>query len=137
MYNVLNTLSEYTYFYILKKNCIYFSLFCCLFLKSLKGSAQKMKFSFKDFFSKCDKIRRKLQIWSHLLKKSLMENLFFCGVHLFQFQEDLRQERTINDSFTGWLGRLGTLEAPQRDPGVKPLKIFPEMHFLFAWNWHF
>ena len=36
-----------------------------------------MKFSIKDFFSKCDKICRKLWIWSHLLKKSLMENSFF------------------------------------------------------------
>ena len=36
-----------------------------------------MKFSIKDFFSKCDQIRRKLRIWSHLLKKSLMENLIF------------------------------------------------------------
>ena len=34
-----------------------------------------MKFSNKDFFSKCDQIRsRKLRIWSHLLKKSLMKN---------------------------------------------------------------
>ena len=42
-------------------------------------TGQKMKFSIKDFFSKCDQIRRKpnLQIWSHLLKKSLMENLIF------------------------------------------------------------
>ena len=29
--------------------------------------------TFKDFFSKYDQIRRKLQIWSDLLKKSLME----------------------------------------------------------------
>ena len=29
----------------------------------------------KDFFRKCDQILRKLCIWSHLLKKSLMENL--------------------------------------------------------------
>ena len=36
---------------------------------------QKMKFSMKDFFSICDQIRRKLQIWSHLLKKSFMESL--------------------------------------------------------------
>ena len=36
-----------------------------------------MKFSIKDFFSKCDQIRRKLRIWSHLLKKSLMETSFF------------------------------------------------------------
>ena len=33
-----------------------------------------MKFSIKDFFSKFDQIRRKLRIWSHLLKKSLIEN---------------------------------------------------------------
>ena len=40
-----------------------------------------MKFSIKDFFSKCEQIRRKLRIWSHLLKKSLMENFIFCVVH--------------------------------------------------------
>ena len=38
------------------------------------GTAQKMKFSIQDFFSKCDQIRRKLWIWSHLLKKFLIEN---------------------------------------------------------------
>ena len=32
-------------------------------------NAQKMKFSIKDFFSKCQQISRKLRIWSHLLKK--------------------------------------------------------------------
>ena len=39
-----------------------------------------MKFSIKDVFSKCDQIRRKLRIWLHLLKKSLMENFIFCAV---------------------------------------------------------
>ena len=43
-------------------------------------TAQQMKFFIKDFFSKCDQIRRKLQIWSNLLKKSIMENVFFCAV---------------------------------------------------------
>ena len=43
---------------------------------------KKIKFSIKDFFSKCDQISRKLRIWSHLLKKSLMENLFFCAVRI-------------------------------------------------------
>ena len=43
-------------------------------------TAQKMKFSIKDFFSKCDKIRRKLRVWSHLLKKSLIENFIFSVV---------------------------------------------------------
>ena len=40
---------------------------------------QKMKYSTKDFFSKCDQINWKLRIWSHLLKKSLTENFIFKG----------------------------------------------------------
>ena len=43
-------------------------------------TAQKMKLSIKDFFGKCDQIRRELRIWSHLLKKSLTENFTFCTV---------------------------------------------------------
>ena len=43
-------------------------------------TVQKMKFPIKDFFCKCDQIRRKLPIWLHLLKKSLMENFIFCAV---------------------------------------------------------
>ena len=39
-----------------------------------------MKFSIKDFFSKCDQIRRRQWIWWHLLKKPLMENFIFCAV---------------------------------------------------------
>ena len=50
---------------------------------------KKMNSTIKDFFSKCDQIRRKLgiwlhllkkplRIWSHLLKKSLMENFIFA-----------------------------------------------------------
>ena len=46
-------------------------------------TGQKMTFSIADFFSKCDQIRRFLQIWSHLLKKSVMENFIFCAVHGF------------------------------------------------------
>ena len=42
-----------------------------------------MKFSIKYFFSKCDQIRSFLQIWSHFLKKSLMENFIFCAVWAF------------------------------------------------------
>ena len=41
---------------------------------------QKMKFSIKNSFSKCDQIRSLLRIWSHLLKKSLMGNFIFCAV---------------------------------------------------------
>ena len=45
-----------------------------------KVTAQKMKLSIKDFFSKCDQIGSFLRIWSHLLKKYLMENFIFCVV---------------------------------------------------------
>ena len=47
----------------------------------MRNTTQKMKFSMKDFFSKADQIRSFLQIWSHLLKKSLMENFIFCVVN--------------------------------------------------------
>ena len=49
-------------------------------------TAQKMKFSIKDFFSKCDQIRSFLRIWSHLLKKSFMENFTFNAVFVVNFQ---------------------------------------------------
>ena len=51
----------------------------------MQCNAQKMKFSVKNFFSKCDRIRRKLGIWSHLLKKSLMQKFIFCVVMLALF----------------------------------------------------
>ena len=41
----------------------------------------KNELSIKNFFSKCDQIRRKLRIWSHLLKKSSVENFIFCAVY--------------------------------------------------------
>ena len=52
-------------------------------------TAQKTTFSIKDFFGKCDQIRRKLQIWSQLLKKSLMENFIFCAVWMIS---DIQQK---------------------------------------------
>ena len=45
-------------------------------------TAQKMNFSIKGFFSKCDQIRSFLRIWSQLPKKSLKENFIFCAVSL-------------------------------------------------------
>ena len=39
----------------------------------------KMKFFIRDIFSKCYQIRSFLWIWSHLLKKSLMENFILCS----------------------------------------------------------
>ena len=80
--------------------------------KYIVSTAQKMTFFIKDFFSKCDHIDRKPWIWSHLLKKPLMENpaallgkrlshrcfpVFFCEV--FQntfFNEHLRVAASLS-----------------------------------------
>ena len=56
-------------------------------------TAQKMKFSIKDFFSKCDQIRSFLRIWSHILKKSLIGNFIFCAVVLCGKHYDYLQYR--------------------------------------------
>ena len=45
-----------------------------------------MKFSVKYFFSKCDLTRSFRRISSHLLKKSLTENLDFCAVQHTKFR---------------------------------------------------
>ena len=55
-------------------------MFTSSFWIYLKLTAQKMKFSIKGFFSKCDQIRSFLPTWLHSLKKSLMENfIFLCS----------------------------------------------------------
>ena len=41
-----------------------------------------MKFSIKDFFNKSKQIHSFMRIWSHLLKKSLMENFIFRALIL-------------------------------------------------------
>ena len=67
------------------KLCNNFHLFTCVSLCIrytnwlFTDTAQKMKFSIKDFFSKCDQIRR-------FLKKSSMENsIFLCNENSFFF----------------------------------------------------
>ena len=50
---------------------------------------QIIKFSIKDYFSKCEQIRSFLRFWSHLLKKPVMENLIFL-------QSEIHFKRTTN-----------------------------------------
>ena len=54
------------------------------------NTTRKMKFSIKDFFSKCDQNRSFLRIWSHVLKKPIMENFISCTVKdiVFEFEFD-------------------------------------------------
>ena len=55
-----------------------------------------MKFSIKDFFSKCDQIRSFLRILSHILKKSLMEN--FCAVRTTDGNDTSSNYGVTNDN---------------------------------------
>ena len=57
-----------------------------------------MKFSIKDFFHKCDQTRNFLRIWSHLLKKSLMEKFIFCAVLLQNITRNIIRDIYINES---------------------------------------
>ena len=58
-------------------------LICLFQYRYLRGvTVQKMKFSIKNFFS------RFLRIWSHLLKKSFMENFIFCAVGNYLSSQD-------------------------------------------------
>ena len=64
-------------------------------VNSIYITAQKIKFSIMDFFSKCDQICSLLWIWSHLLKKSLMKNFIFCAVIMICAMLDISK----NNSF--------------------------------------
>ena len=72
-----------------------------------------MKCSIKDFFGKCDQIRRrKLRIWSHLLKKSWMENVIFCAVS--QIISAHQKLQTISENRKIIYGRLSRKWNPWR-----------------------
>ena len=58
-----------------------------------------MKFSIKDFFSKCDQIRSFLRIWSYLLKKFLMKNFIFLAVLILAFYWNAWFETTFTRYF--------------------------------------
>ena len=60
---------------------------------------KKIKLSIEYFFSECDQVRRKLHIWSHLLKKSLMQNFgFFCS-DLYKISGHFQDKTAQNSIF--------------------------------------
>ena len=48
-----------------------------VFRSSFNKRCKKINFFIKNFFSKCELIRRKLRIWLYFLKKLLLENFYF------------------------------------------------------------
>ena len=73
-------------------------------------TAQKMKLSTKDCFSKCDQIRRKLKTWSHSLKKSLVENFSFVQSDLKNLKRNHKYHFIFTSVLASQTGRFITSE---------------------------
>ena len=69
-------------------------------------TAQKMKFSIKDFFSKCDQIRSFLRIWSNLLKKSTKDNFSFYALKLRIWSHLLKNLLIENFIYCVMIGKM-------------------------------
>ena len=87
-----------------------------------------MKFSIKDFFSKCDQIRWKLGIWSHLLKKSLMENFIFRAV--------IEQKVWFTDQMK-WRGSIESSMAVINKKSIQCNNIIIGVKIFFSKYWKY
>ena len=73
----------------------------------------------KDFFSKYDQILKKLRIWSHLLKKSFMENFILCAVIFLRMQNKAQigtSQKLRNATMGAWGLKFG-YEKLQKNKG--------------------
>ena len=69
--------------FLAKISIVYLLLKYILSFSQLKKSRYKNRnLPLRIFFSKYHQIRSFLQIWSHLLRKSLMKSFIFCAVNL-------------------------------------------------------
>ena len=96
--NVKKTKTSYIFKQILSISNVYIK--CSHEYKKIFNDeyfAQKIKFSIKDFLSKCDQMGSLLRIWSHLLKKFLIENFIFCAVRIKQCIDSNNQKINIEE----------------------------------------
>ena len=91
-------------------------------VKAAVVTAQKMKFSIKDFFNKCDQVRSFLRIWSHLLKKTLMENFIYCALSSLLSKNDKSSHRMCS-------AKKLFLKTSQISQGNTCTKIFKNIYF--------
>ena len=74
----------------------------CFILFHILIVEQKIKFSIRDIFCKCNQIHRVLRIWSHLLKKSLIQKFVFVQCLL----DDWYSHMVVNHFFFETLSKL-------------------------------
>ena len=58
------------------------------------NTGQKLKFSIKDFFGKCDQICNFLRLWLYSLKESLIEKFIFVQLKMV-YQKVLKEKLLI------------------------------------------
>ena len=79
-----------------------------------------------EFFIKCDQIRRKLQIGSHLLKRSLMENFICCVVLIFCIKIFAHKSRYGSFLFLSNFARCSNYFAEYSNNHGKQLNLFQQ-----------
>ena len=99
-------------------------------------TTQIMKFSVKDFFSRYEQIRSFLRIWSHLLKKSLMEDFFFCAGYSFYLWA------SVPSCYLNILKKLRkrvyrTVFLPHPRQNIKSLILIYRYYFGLTWLWYY
>ena len=95
------------------------------FIYHFECAAQKMKFSIKDFFSKFDQIRSFLRIWSHLLKKSSMENFIYYAGFVYCWLK----------TYLKLLLNIRSIFCPDKS-GVEIEQGLPPFPELYPWSVH-
>ena len=102
------------------------------FWKSRISTTQKMKFSIKDFLSKCDQIRSFLRISSHVLKNPSWKISFFalCSTCAYHWVRTI-----IVDKIYGTMSRnLAKLDRTRTLWNMFLLNIWPLVPNFYMWN---
>ena len=104
----------------------------------LNVTAQKINSSIKDFFSKWDQIRSFLRIWSHLMKKSLMENFIFCAVCVsfngWKWNAIYYEWDNINQGCSTYLANIYLFKVNNRNTGKRSLTTSLTSFWCFYCN---
>ena len=108
------------------------------------NTAQKMKFSIKDVFSKCDQISMKRRIWSYLLKESLMVNFIFFLEYNIPFPYPLKISENVwfSNVFRGYReGKLSWIGLTSYNKAIRLQGTIYSLHnvsdeYLRILHWH-